>query len=334
MASVNNLSTDITALIQEYYERKSLRERIFENGLLKYAKRADIPRNNSKVAHFHRWQKFALAEIVAENADPSTGISANVDEVIAQMQIMASFINIPQDGDDIRIDSLTKQSYPKFVEQLERTANRKAILATEIGGTQVGGSASFSAAQVLYANGKPSFAALNASDQLSNKDIQRAVAFLEQQGAPKIKGSYVCLLNPWSKQDLMQSDADFRGLIKYQNLKALEKNDIPMWAGANIDWQDEPMRETLGGTEGTYVGGGQVNTTYVFGAEAIGVTQLMGKTGLKPRFKVQDITTSGAKMTIGWRTWFAFVVLNSNWIVRVKSVATDNSVASDTTSVS
>lgn len=319
MSSTSNLSTDITALIQEYYDRRALLERGFDSGLLKYAKPANIPRNQSKVAHWHRWQKFALAETVTEAAEPADPIQAAVDEVTATMEILSSRINIPQDGDDIRIDSLTKESYPKFTEQLERTANRKLI--TALGTASTG-------ATFRYCGGKNSFADLAAGDVITSKDIQRAVGYLEQNGVPKINGSYVCLLNPWAKVDLLAGDSEFRDLLKTGSLDVLQKNNLDMWAGARIAGQDEPFRETLGGTEGTYSGSGSVGTVYIFGRESYGSTQLMGKTGLKPRFKVQDITATGSVMTIGWRCYYAGAILNRTWVVALKHVMSDASVTS------
>lgn len=318
MASTSNLSTDITVLIQEYYERKALKERVFQNGLLKYAVKGTIPKANSDVIHFHKWAKFDLAEDVDEGSEPSAGIAANATEVKAELTEFASYIDIPLFGDVQRIDSLIKESYPKFVEQAERTANYRLITGVEAGSSS--GNNSYSALKKMYANGKSSFASLDSGDKLTSRDIQRAVGYLEQQGAPKINGSYVCLLNPWVKTNLMADDSDFRDLVKLGALKVLETNELPMWAGAKMDNQDEPFRATLGGTETTYAAAGTVFTTYVLGAGAIGVAQIMGD-GIKPKFHVQNVSKTGATMSIGYRIPFAAVVLDPTFGVSLKSVS-------------
>lgn len=338
MSSVNNLSSDISVLIQEFYERKSLKERMFRSGILKYAKKAEIPKNNSKLAHFHKWSKFAKAKFVAENADPAAGVAASASEVVTEVNEYASYIDIPNFGDVQRIDSLVKESYPKFVEQSERTANyylmacldggsvglAAALLAD--GSITASSSTSFSALPAMYANGKANFAALGAGDQIKNTDIQRACARLEQQGTPKINGSYVCLLSPWAKWDLLTNDADFRSFFKL-NFSLMQKGELAEWAGALIGFQDEPWRETLGGTEGTYVAGGDVVTSYVFGSDAFAVTQIMGKTGWKPRFKVQDVSKTGSVTSIGYRQPFTGIVLDTTFGVRLKGVAGDSTIA-------
>lgn len=324
MAASTNYSTDITALIVEYYERKALKESEFKNGLLKYGKKGTIPEGNSDVIHWHRWSKFALASDLTQGADPGSGIAADATDIKCKLVEFGDYIDIPLFGDAIRLDSLIQEAYPKFTEQASRTANRRTMTRLAIGDNSVSGN-SFAAATKMYANGKSSFGSLETSDQLTNKDIQRAVAYIEQNQGP---GKVTVLLSPWSKADVMIDDQEFRDLVKYQNLKTLAEGELPMWAGARIDQQDEPYRETLGGTEGTYAAGGSVITTYVFAEESFGVAQLMGQGGLKPKFHVQNIQKTGATMSIGYRIPFQAATLNANWVIQLKSVTRDASVSS------
>jgi len=323
MASTSNLSTDI-AVVQDYYEKMSLREREFKNPLLRLAQKGVIPKNYKDVIHFHRWNKFGLAEDVNEGVDPVTGVSADVTEIKVELTEFAKHISIPRYGDAQRFSSLIEESYPKFIEQAERTANRKLITAIAAGSSA--GNNSFSAATKMYANSKESFADLAAGDTLTNKDIQRAVSFLEKQGWP---GPYYVVTNPWGKEDLMVDDDDFRQFVKYGGLDNMKSGEIKTWAGANVEILHEPFRETLGGTEGTYVGSGRVITTYVFGKDAYGTVTFGGQNGVRPKFKVQDISTTGANITIGYRMPFAGLVLQPLGIVQLKSVARDGSVASE-----
>jgi N4-gp56 family major capsid protein len=321
MSSTSNLSTD-TGLIQEYYERKSLETRIFENGLLKYAKRSQIPKHNSKVAHYWRWDNFGLADVVNEATEPSSGVAATGSEVIVQMRILSKFIDIPKEGDDIRLQSLIEESYPRLTEMLERTANRYLITDIAAGGSV--GSSSFSAFTKMYAGQGTggSFGALTANSQLTAKDLQRAVSKLEKNGAPKVSGHYMIGLSPWGKEDVLLDDA-FRSLFGNQVVTKLEKGEIAEWAGSKIYLQQEPFREILGGTEGTFDDAGTVMTCYVHGAEAYGVNQLMGASGLQPKFKVQDITRTGSSMSVGFRTYFGPIVLNANFGIQLKHVASN-----------
>ncbi len=340
MGSVNNLASDTSVLIQEYYERKALKERVFEHGLLKYCdKDKNIPKNNSKIAHFHKWAKFAKAKYVAENSDPAAGIAASVSEVTVEVNEIASYIDVPNYSDVQRIESLIKESYVKFVEQAERSCSYYTTVGVNGGSTALTAALladgsitatgnSFTALPIIYANGKKSFAELGPNDQIKNTDIQRAVSLLRQRGAPKINGGYMCLLNPWTEEDLLSYDADFRSFWKL-NMEAMKEGKLSKWAGAFIDDEDEPFREQSGAAanEGTYAAGGDVITTYVLGSGALGVTQIMGKTGWKPKFKVQDVTKTGAVTSIGYRIPFAPIVLDATFGVQIKSVAANPGIA-------
>lgn len=322
MASSSNLSTDITSLIVEYFERKALQESEFQNGLLKYGKKGIIPEKNSKVIHWHRWSKFSLASDLTEGQEPSSGVAMDATDIECELLEFGDYVEIPLFSDAIRLDSAIQEAYPKFTEQAQRTANRRIMSNLAAGAAS--GNNNFDAASKLYAGGAGSFGELTSNGtNLSSKDIQRAVGRCEMNQA---KRPIVCLINPWNKMDLMKNDAEFRGLLAHGgSLNVLINNNLAEWAGAKLDLQDEPWRENV---EGTYAASGSVITTYVFGGESYGTAQLMGKTGLKPKFHVQNISVTGRALTIGYRIPFKAATLNANWIYQLKSVASDASVAS------
>lgn len=315
---MTNLSTDFDPeLIQEYFRRKALETRVFDSGMLKHAtrQRMDIPMRNSKVAHFHKWNELPLADTVAEGADPAAGVSMTLTEVKVQMEILASYLDVPKEGDEILIDSVIDESYPRFKQQLERTANNKLVTAISAG--NVVSPNSFLPATKIFGGGTSDYASMVAAGAgLRSKDIQEAVSLLELAGAPKIDGGFVCCLDPIGKKQLLKDDSEFRELISHTTSDMLKKGIIGSIGNARFELQDEPMIQATG-TQNTYNSGGAVRSAYVFGAQAFCVTQLMGKTGLNPKFKVTDTTKTGALMSIGWRTYFAAAVLDPDWIVQI-----------------
>ncbi len=317
MSSQYNISTDISNLLVQYYERKALAESEFQNGVLKYGQNAIIPEGNSATINWHRWNKFALASDLAEGSvgDPTTGVSMDTSAVTATLAEFGDFVRVSLYSDAIRLDSAAKQAYIKFTEQAARTANRRIL--TKLANTSTGFTR-------RYAQNAGSFAGLT-NQQILSKDLQKAVAFIEQNQGPK---PITCLMDPWTKADLMIDDSDFRDLIKHTELQILERNNLPMWAGAKLDLQDEPWREAVGGTEGTYVSTGGVISCLIFASDSFGKVALMGRTGLKPKWHVQNISPTGAEMTIGYRIPFAASVLNANWGVILKGVSRDASVSS------
>ncbi len=315
MASQYNISTDISNLLVQYFERKALKESVFKSGLVKYGQDAVIPEGNSATINWHRWNKFDLAADLTEGSQgtPATGISMDTVQVSATLVEFGAFVRVSLFSDAIRLDSAAKQAYIKFAEQVERTAN--ARIRTALANTTTG-------FRTLYAGGAASYGDLVATPkEITNTDIQTAVNQIEKYFPPTKK--VIALLDPWNKGSLMIKDKDFRDLIKFSDLGVLKQNALPQWAGASIDFQDEPHRESSAGAEGTYVAAGDIVTCYIFNPEAYGKVQLMGRTGLSPKWHVQNIDPTGAEMTIGYRIPWATSVLQRNWGVALKGMGGD-----------
>lgn len=325
MASTSNLSSDITALIVEYYEKQALTESEFTNDLLKRGINGTIPEGNSDTIHWHRWSKFALAADLSQGVDPAAGQAADATDIKGKLILYGDYIDIPLFGDAVRLDSLIKQAYKKFIEQASRTANRRLMTSLVQGDNSVSGN-SFSAFTKRYAGNVGSFGAI--ANSVNVKDIQRAVAFLEQNQAPR---PIYAAIDPWTKLDLML-DADFRDLIKHTEIQILERNNLPMWAGATLDRQDDAWRESSASSsnEGTYSASGDIVTCFVYSNEAYGKAQLMGSGGLKPNFHVQNIQKTGQVMSIGYYMPFKGVVLNANWGVQLRGKVSNSDVVSVT----
>jgi N4-gp56 family major capsid protein len=324
----NVIGSSYSSLIQEHYDRKLLATREITNDLLAYGKKAIIPKGNSDIIHWNRVELYSTAQDVTDGTDLSTPQTPSVTEIKGKLALFGDFVSFSPYGDEIRIASLIDNSYDQMVLQAARTANRKLQTVLSNGDVTTGNS--FSAFKKMYAGAATSFADLVAggSFKLTSKDIQRAVGFLKKQGA---KGPITCLMNAWGYEDLMINDQEFRDLIKNQDLAILKTNELPQWSGAKIGWQDDPWRENLaasGGAEGTYAAAGAVHTTWIFGQDSFGTVQLMGRNGLKPKFKVQDISKIGTEVTIGYFMPFKGGALNPNWGVALRSVATNPEVSS------
>lgn len=312
MSSQYNTSTDISNLLVQFFERKALKESLFNNGLTKYGQDAVIPEGNSATINWHRWNKFALASDLTEGSQgtPASGKAMDTTQVTATLVEFGDFVRIPLFADAIRLDSAAKQSYIKFTEQASRTANNR--ITTKLANITTGFYKMYAGVNGAYGN---------TLGEITNTDVQRAVNYIEKQFPPNKK--VICLIDPWNKGSLMIKDKDFRDLIKFSDLDILKKNALPQWAGASIDFQDEPFREDSAGAEGTYVAAGDIVSMYIFNPEAYGKVALMGKTGLQPKWHVQNIDPTGAEMTIGYRIPFASSVLNANWGVCLKGRGAD-----------
>jgi len=322
MSSANNLPSDLTNIVQEFYDTKALVKPEFENDILNHGKNIVIPKGQSKVGHLNRFDDFGLAtKMTNEATEPANGESIATSAIVIQLDEFADYVSVPVYGDDQLVMSAIEESYDLFQRQMERTASHY-ILSDLIKGDTTG-SNSFTAFTKLYAGGASSFS--NLAGPITSKDLQRAAAYLKKNQAP---GPYGIFLDPWTQEDLLVHDAEFRALMTAQRVGVFEDDKLGKWAGCRIMNQSEPWREAST-TEGTYAAGGDVVTCLVTSlSQGYGKVKFMGRTGTKPKFHIQNISVTGATMTIGYRFPSKGVPLKSTWGVAVKGITTDYSVSS------
>jgi N4-gp56 family major capsid protein len=319
--------SSLTGSIVDYYERRLLSQPEFQNDLLKYGVKAQIPKGNSDIIHWTRVDRFGRAQTVTDGTDLSTERTPTISTVQGKLALFGDFVKITPYGDDIRIFSMIDKSYDEFILQASREANLQ-LQTTMIAGDSTTGN-SFPAATELYCGGANTFTDLTTGGNfvLTVKDLERAIYRLRKRQA---KGRVIVITNAWGIESLMLDDK-FRTLIQNQGLDILMKGELAAWSGSKIGYNDDPFREDLGaegGVKGTYSSTGKVFTTWVFGEEAFGTVQLMGRGGLRPRFKTQDISIIGNLVTIGYFLPFKGGVLNANWCIALRHVSeSDSSIA-------
>lgn len=326
MATITGSS--LTGSIVEYYERKLLNQPEFQNDLLKYGVKATIPKGNSDVIHWTRIDRFGRPQTVTDGTDLSTERTPTISVVQGKLALYGDFVKITPYGDDLRIFSMIDKSYDEFILQASREANIQLQTTMSNGDATTGNS--FPAATAMYCGGANSFTDLvtGGAFVLTVKDLENAIYRLRKKQA---KGRIKVITNAWGQQSLMLDDK-FRTLIQNQGLDILQSGKLTSWSGSDLGYNDDPFREGLaavGGAAGTYSSTGAVFTTWVFGEEAYGTVQLMGRGGLRPRFKTQDISVIGNLITIGYFLPYKGGVLNADWCIALRHVSeSDSSIAS------
>lgn len=292
-------SSSLTGSISEYFERRLLEQPEFTNDLLKYGQKAMIPKGNSDIIHWVRVDRFGRAQTVTDGTDLTTERTPTISTVQGKLALFGDFVKITPYGDEIRIFSMIDKSYDEFIVQASREANLQ-LQTTMIAGDSTTGN-SFPAATAMFAGGAAGFTDLVSGGAfgLTAKDVERAIFRLRKKQAG---GKIYVVTNAWGKENLMLDDK-FRTLVGFQDLEIIKTHDLPKWGGASLGWNDDPFREGLtsaGGVAGTYSATGAVFTTWVFAQEGYGTVQLMGRGGLRPRFKTQDITVIGNLVNQNW----------------------------------
>jgi len=192
-----------------------------------------------------------------------------------------------------------------------------------------------------YAQGLANFAALAAATaalgSIKPLDVLDGVTALKIARAPKINGWYVLQLPPQLSRDI-QNNADWRDVVKMNANTAQQvfKGEIGEYCGAKFVENTNPMQEDE--TEGTHVPGafnvaGTNTTGFIYSAILIGKGSYgcvnLKKLGASKIYKPQVIINDqpdkydplNQKIVVGWKSYWASLVLNSNWgrVIRAKS---------------
>lgn len=170
---------------------------------------------------------------------------------------------------------------------------------------------------VTYANGKTTRTGLVSTDQVTLNDFLSVAQSLEAADAPKIGDTYVAIISPYVKTQLMK-DVAFREATRYLG----EKNMLFTGELTTIDG----IKFIVTSTAPTVTNSGSNNSvatidqSIVLGKNAYGIARL-----LPGDFKVIVTPPGGhgdeyeVKYSIAWKAYLKAVILNQNFLRRLES---------------
>jgi hypothetical protein len=319
-----NITTAITGAIQKYLRKKLLKEKQYDSPLAfsEHAVEGTIPKGEGQYMEYRYRDDFPEPEDLDEGADPTELIQivdhivqAPIGEIGSHLD-MSNLLVSTDWVDDV------ESVYAKFRKALKigvhrRTQNALCITRTF---TKYGISFTNTALPSIYANAKTNFGSLTPSDFITMADLIRARTRLVNSSVPAFDGEfYPCVVDKGTAQSL-QEDPDFYDVVKrHESLvkKFIIPGHICDFRGIRFLMQDNPFRENLG-AEGTRTANGSIVTAHMFGQECFGYLGLKGMNAKSPSFKVQDISTTGCRMTIGYRAAFSANTLKPKHGINIK----------------
>lgn len=168
-------------------------------------------------------------------------------------------------------------------------------------------------------NGKALTAVL-AADIIDGAEIRKAVRNLFLAKAPRFEDGLYKSIIPTSIVHDLRGDSEWLDAYKYTDASNLRNGDVGTLHGVRFI---ETNNEVLTADAGS--GNVDIYTTFVFGKHAYGVVDLAGQSG--ERIIVKNPTDSDTSnplnmfSTVGWKAFFAVKVLNSAWLIEIKSAS-------------
>jgi len=332
-------SSGSSELFVTLYDKTFLERAVEVTRYQMFGQQKRIPENNGKVVSFTRYQNLPTKDFLATEdataAYAAGGETLETVSVTAEIRPMGSFID--------QTELAYRSSLDKDGEELARVL-----------GDQCGRSIDLAIAKELRAGasvrqvGNKDLSAITATDMISSTEIRRIASQLALNGARMIhgnftKGKYGSII-PVSVAYDLQNDTDWKTHNTHVDTSGIEYGKIGTIHG--IDFYrtnaENSLRETTGGVLNTT---GIVRNSFFFGADAYGVIQFDGDMGAVPQqnmgkegpSKGQTGTISRTKFMmetdgqmsvsdplalhriIAWKIYFATKVLNSDWVINLKS---------------
>ena len=155
--------------------------------------------------------------------------------------------------------------------------------------------------------------------------IFRAVNFLEVQNAEAIDGSYVAIIHPNVKYDIMRNE-EFISIVKYNDASRIYRGEIGMIG--NVRFVVSPFAKKWAGA-GTYISGNSGNkvdvySTLILGKGAYKTVEIEGEgmqTIIKGFGSGGTADPLNQRATQGWKTTFGIGITNECAMVRIESAS-------------
>jgi N4-gp56 family major capsid protein len=183
-----------------------------------------------------------------------------------------------------------------------------------------------------YVGTTQTFAGLQALTQaqgaLTITDILDAMTRLTITRAPYLNGQYYALCGPQVWRDVL-NDPKVVLAGQYGTSKSLITGEVGKWYDVSFVKHTNPFIEDGTGTQGVYSvpssAANAIYRTFCLGTDGFGIPQMGGQSPFNPSVMICDkpdkSDPTNKFITVGMKTYWCTVTLNSTWVVSVSSKA-------------
>lgn len=308
---VNGTGTgSLSAEMKTYYDKNLL-----ENArpLLvhdQWAQTRDIPKHGGKKIEFRKFARLKkLLTPLTEGVTPE-GQEVSVSKIEAEARQYGGYVALSDQIETTAIDNVITEVTDMIGAQAGETLDTISREAMNAG------------TNVLYAEGQvKSRAELTQDHKLTVKAIQLAVRMLKRQGAKKINGSYVGIINQDTSLDL-RNDPAWIDVVKYNDAGLIYEGEIGKIEGVRFVETSEAKIFAKAGKEGSSGEKIDVYSTLILGANAYATTKPEGlglQTIIKPKGSGGTSDPLDQRSTIGWKSMKVTEILTQENMVRIET---------------
>lgn len=312
-------STSLITPLQVYYDKMFLERAKIELRHDFGAQTKNVPMNSGSVVRWSRFSPLALiTSSLSEGTNPSE-IAMTATQVSATLADYGNVTNVSSLYSMTQIEEGLEEHISVHGQNAGESIDR--LIRQEL--------ASGATSQIV--SGATLASDIMTTDVFSGVEIRKAVRTLKKNKAQKFEGGYYRgIIGPDTAYDLF-GDTEWLDAHRYTTSDAITRGVIGKLHGVEFvetNNQHFDLTAGLSGTPVTATSAGVVTvySNFIFGKNAYGVVNLGGIAAPKVIVKNPGAgdTSNPLDMfsTVGWKMPFATKVLNSNWIINVKTGAT------------
>jgi N4-gp56 family major capsid protein len=312
-------ATTLITPAQVYYDKVFLERAKIELRHDFGAQLKSVPMNSGTVVRFTRFSPLALITSALSEATNPTEVAMTATNVSATLAEYGNVTNVGSLFSMTQIDVGLAEHVSVHGQNAGESIDR--LIRTEL--------ASGATSQIV--TGATLASDIMTTDVFSGVEIRKAVRTLKKNKAQKFEnGYYRGIVGPDTAYDLF-GDTEWLDAHRYTTSDAIERGVIGKLHGVEFVETNNQHADDSAGLSGspvtaTSAGVVTVYSNFIFGKNAYGIINLGSITS--PTVIVKNPgpndTSNPLNMfsTVGWKMPFAVKVLNSNWLINIKTGAT------------
>lgn len=313
----------LTSPMQIFYDRVFLERAKYELRHDFGAQVKDIPMNSGKTVYFTRFTPLAIVTTALSEAANPTAVDMTASTISATLADYGAYTTVGSLYSMTSIEtgltehvSVHGQNAGESIDQLIRTelvsGATNMLVSTSTGGA---------------AGSTTAISTIHTSDVLTGLEIRRVVRTLKNNRARKFPGGWFrAIIGPSTALDLM-GNSEWLDAHRYTTSDAIERGVVGRLHGVEFVETNNQHYTLTGGFSTSASNVANVYSNFFFGENAYGVINLGSIRAPKVYVKNPGSNSTDNPLdqfsTVGWKMPFAAKVLNSQWVINLKTGASD-----------
>lgn len=314
MASTTG-AAGLAPVMQIFYDRVFLERAKVELRHDFGATTKNVPLNSGKVVYFTRFTPLAVATTPLAEATNPSAVDMTASTISSTLTEYGNFTTVGSLFKMTSLDTDLKEHIELHGQNAGETIDR--LIRTELA----------SGATELTVSTASSLTNIHTTDTLTGLEVRRVVRQLKKNKAPKFAGGmYRGIIGPDTAMDLM-GNSEWLDAHRYTTSDAIERGVVGKLHGVEFVETNDQLYSLSAGFSTSATNVANIYSNFFFGQNAYAVINLGSTTG--PRIYVKNPGASSTDnpidmfSTIGWKQPFAVKTLNANWLIELKTGATD-----------